>query len=67
MHIPLFKKANSLILFSKIVALNLIKEKTSFDGKKFILVPLFFVLPICFNGFNVLPFLKITEYSFPSL
>ena len=45
------------------MALNLIEEKTSFDGKKFIFVPLFFVLPICFNGFNVLPFLKITEFS----
>ena len=33
MHIPLFKKANSLILFSKIVVLNLIVEKTFFDGK----------------------------------
>ena len=43
MHIPLFKNANSLILFSKIVELNLINEKISFDGKKFILVPFFFV------------------------
>ena len=60
MHIPLFKKANSLIRFSKIVTLNLIEEKTSFDGKKFILVPFFFVLPICFNGFKVFPFLKNT-------
>ena len=29
MHIPLFKKANSLILFSKIVELNFIDEKIS--------------------------------------
>ena len=41
MLIPLFKNANSLILFSKIVELNLIDEKISFEGKKFILVPFF--------------------------
>ena len=43
--IPLFKKASSLILLSKIEALNFIDEKISFDGRKLILVPLFLVLP----------------------
>ena len=38
---PLLRKANSLILFSKVVELNFIEENTSFEGKKFILVPLF--------------------------
>ena len=66
-HIPLFKKANSLILFSIIEELNFVEEKTSFEGKKFIFVPLFFVLPICFNGFTVFPFLKEIKYSLPSL
>ena len=46
-QIPLFKNANSLILLSKIEELKLIDEKTSFEGKKFILVPFFLVLPIC--------------------
>ena len=46
--IPLFKKANSLILFSRVAALNLIDENISFEGKKLILVPFFFVLPIFF-------------------
>ena len=53
---PLFRKANSLILFSIIVELNLIDEKTSLEGKKFIFVPFFFVLPICFNECKVFPF-----------
>ena len=35
--IPLFKNANSLILFSNIEALNLVEEKISFEGKKLIL------------------------------
>ena len=37
--IPLFKKASSLIFFCKIAALNLIDEKISFEGRKFIFVP----------------------------
>ena len=54
-EIPLFKKASSLILFSIIDWLNLIDEKISFEGKKVILVPFFFVLPICFNGLTEFP------------
>ena len=65
--IPLFKKASSRILFCKIAELNLIDENISLEGKKVILVPFFFVLPICFSGFVELPFLKLTAYSFPSL
>ena len=57
MHIPLFKKASSLILFSNIDELNLVDEKTSLEGRKFILVP-FFVFPICLRDFCVFPFLK---------
>ena len=53
--IPLFKNANSLILFSIIEALNLIEEKIYFDGKKLILVPFFFVVPIFFNGLSEFP------------
>ena len=34
--IPLFKNANSLILFIRIFALNFIDEKISFEGKKVI-------------------------------
>ena len=34
--IPLFKNANSLILFSKIEGLNFIEEKISLEGKKVI-------------------------------
>ena len=64
---PLLRKANSLILFSKVVELNFIEENTSFEGKKFILVPLFFVLPICLSGFYVFPFSKTIRYSLPSL
>ena len=40
-EIPLFKKANSLILLSKIFELNFIDENISLDGKNEILVPLF--------------------------
>ena len=42
-------------------------EKTSLDGRKFILVPLFFVLPTSLSFFEVLPLLKIARYSLPSL
>ena len=66
-NIPLFKKANSLNLFSSIEGLNLIEEKISFEGKKVIFVPLFFVLPIFLRGFNEFPFSKLILYSFPSL
>ena len=65
--IPLFKKANSLILFSKMEALNLVDENISFDGKNLILVPFFFVLPIFFKGFIELPSLNLISYSFPPL
>ena len=34
--IPLFKKANSLILFISVFELNLIDEKISFEGKNVI-------------------------------
>ena len=50
--IPLFKKASSLILLSSINELNFIEEKICFEGKKVILVPFFFVFPICFKGFR---------------
>ena len=43
--IPLLRKANSLILFSSIVVLNLIEEKICLEGKKVIFVPVFF----CFS------------------
>ena len=64
---PLFKNANSLILFSRIDALNLIEENISFEGKKLILVPFFFVFPIFFNGLTASPSLNSILYSFPSL
>ena len=63
----LFKKASSLILFSKIEALNLIDEKTSLDGIKQIFVPFCLVEPFFLNGLIVSPFLKKISYSFPSL
>ena len=66
-EIPLFKKANSLILLSKIFELNLIDENISLDGKKEMLVPLFFVFPICFKGLIELPFSNLISYSLPSL
>ena len=44
--IPLFKNANSLILFCKTVELNLIDENISLEGKNLILVPLFDDFPI---------------------
>ena len=64
---PLFKKASSLILFCKIDELNLVKENTFFDGKKFIKVPVLFVLPLTFRGDKALPSLNSTKYSFLSL
>ena len=66
-EIPLFKKASSLILFSRIEGLNLIDEKTSLDAKKVILVPRFLVCPIFFNGLIDFPFSNLISYSFPSL
>ena len=39
--IPLFKKANSLILFCSTVELNLVDENISLEGKNVMLVPLF--------------------------
>ena len=44
--IPLFKNANSLILFCKIVELNFIDENISFEGKNVMFVPLFEDFPI---------------------
>ena len=41
---PLFKNASSLILFSRVAALNLIEENISFEGKKLFLVPFFFCI-----------------------
>ena len=67
LHIPLFKKANSLILFSKIDALNLIEENISFEGKKLILSSIFFCFTNFFKGFNEFPSLNLISYSFPSL
>ena len=52
MEIPLFKNASSLILLSRIDELNFNDEKISFEGKKVIFVPFFFVLPTIFKGFN---------------
>ena len=60
--IPLFKKASSLILFSSIDALNLVDENISFEGKKLILVPFFFVLPIFFKGLSEFPSLNLTSF-----
>ena len=67
MEIPLFKNASSLILLSKIDELNFNDEKISFEGKKVIFVPFFFVLPTIFKGFNEFPSLNFISYSFPSL
>ena len=39
--IPLLRKANSLIRFSRTEVLNFIEEKICFDGKKVICVPVF--------------------------
>ena len=64
---PLLRKANSLILFSRTVMLNFIEEKICFDGKKVILVPFFFVLPIFLSGLIAFPSLNFISYSFPSL
>ena len=58
--IPLFKKANSFILLLIIDELNFVSEKISFEGKKFILVPVFLLLPITFKGDDALPFLNST-------
>ena len=64
---PLFKKANSLILFSSVGALNFIDEKICFEGKKVILVPFFFVFPNFLSGFIEFPSWNLISYSFPSL
>jgi len=63
----LYKKASSLILFSKIDELNLVKENRLLDGKKFIKVPVLFVLPLAFRGAKAFPSLNPTKYSFLSL
>ena len=65
--IPLLRKANSLILFSRIEALNSIEEKICFEGKNVILVPVFFVFPIFFNGLIEFPSWNLISYSLPSL
>ena len=54
----MFKKANSLIFFWSIAALNLIDENVSLEGKKLIFVPDFFVLLTNLIGFFVFPFSK---------
>ena len=66
-EIPLFRKANSLILFSRVVALNLIDEKICLEGKKVIFVPFFFVFPIFLSGLIEFPSLNLISYSLPSL
>jgi len=60
--IPLLRKANSLILFSKIVVLNFTDEKICFEGRKVILVPFFFVFPNFINGFIELQYLNLILY-----
>ena len=63
----LFKKANSRILLISIFPLNFVEEKTSFEGKNVILVPVSFDLPTAFNGDLALPFLNSIKYFLPSL
>ena len=65
--IPLFKKANSLILFSRMAELNLIEEKICLEGKNVIFVPFFLVFPNFLSGLIELPSLNFNSYSFPSL
>ena len=38
--------------------LNVVEEKISFEGKKFIKVPVLLVLPITFNGDTAFPSLN---------
>jgi len=38
--------------------LNVVEEKISFEGKKFIKVPVLLVLPITFNGERAIPSLN---------
>ena len=64
---PLFRKASSLILFCKVSELNLVSEKTSLDGIKFIKVPVLFVFPLAFKGDKALPSINSIKYSFFSL
>ena len=65
--IPLLRKANSLILFSRTEVLNFVDEKICFEGKKVILVPFFLVLPTFLSGLTEFPSLKLITYSLPSL
>ena len=65
-EIPLFKKANSLILFSRVVELNSIDEKISLKVKTYS-CSFFFVLPSFFKGFIEFPSLNFISYSLPSL
>ena len=65
--IPLLRNANSLILFWSVEELNFVEEKISFEGRKFITVPLFFDFPINLRGLTESPFLNSIKYFFPSL
>ena len=47
-------------------ALNLIDEKISFEGKKVILVPVSFDLPMTFKGDLASPFLNSIKNFYPS-
>ena len=47
--------------------LNFIEEKTSFDGKNVISVPVLLDLPITLSGAFALPSLNSIKYFFPSL
>ena len=47
--------------------LNFIDENISLDGKKVILVPVFFDFPVIFNGAFASPFLNSMKYFLPSL
>ena len=51
----------------KIIPLNLIDEKISFEGRNVICVPVSFDFPISFNGFFASPLSNSTKYFFPSL
>ena len=52
---------------SEKLELNFVDVKISFEGKKVIFVPFFFVLPISFSGFIESPFLNVIKCSLPSL
>ena len=65
--IPLFKKANSLILLIIVFALNFIDEKISFEGRKVISVPVSLDFPIVLRAAFAVPLINSIKYFFPSL